>query len=207
MSFKSNVKAVWDFLWKEDSLLSWIANIVLAFIVIKFIVYPVLGALMGTSFPIVAVVSGSMEHDGSFETWWTSVCRTELTTNTQIKQSDLYASYGIDKETFKTFPFTNGFNKGDLMILISPKNAKIGDVIVYAADRADPIIHRALKVDETDGKTFSTKGDHNCASASFEASIPESHTLGKAVLRIPYLGWVKLGFANLLHLIGIGSGY
>jgi len=207
MSFKEAVKSIWDFLWKEDSMLSWIANIVLAFIIIKFVVYPVLGALMGTSFPIVAVVSGSMQHDGSFNVWWNSVCRTELTTNTEIMQSDLYENYKIDEETFKTYPFTNGFNKGDLMVLISPKNAKQGDVIVYAADRADPIIHRAVKVFDNDGKTFSTKGDHNCASAPFEDAIPESHVLGKAVLRVPYLGWVKLGFANLLSLVGIGSGY
>ena len=59
---KQHGKKAWNFFWNEDSVSSWIANIIVAFIVIRFIVYPVLGAALGTSFPIVAVVSESMEH-------------------------------------------------------------------------------------------------------------------------------------------------
>jgi signal peptidase I len=53
---------LWYFLWHEDSIESWTINIILAFIIIKFLVYPALGFTLGTSHPIVAVVSGSMEH-------------------------------------------------------------------------------------------------------------------------------------------------
>ena len=59
------LKRVWYFIWEEDSIWSWLVNIILAFVLIKYVVYPGLGFLLGTSHPIVAVVSGSMEHDGS----------------------------------------------------------------------------------------------------------------------------------------------
>ena len=67
---KSFLKRAWHFIWSEDSILSWIANVILAFLLIYFIVYPVLGFIFGTSFPIVAVVSGSMEHNENFNLWW-----------------------------------------------------------------------------------------------------------------------------------------
>ena len=50
------------FLWKDTSIWSWIANILIAFVVIRYIFYPVMGILLGTSYPVVAVVSESMEH-------------------------------------------------------------------------------------------------------------------------------------------------
>ena len=55
-------RKTWKFFWDDDSIWSWLTNIVVAFLVIRFLVYPLLGVLLGTSFPIVAVVSESMEH-------------------------------------------------------------------------------------------------------------------------------------------------
>ena len=63
---KSTWQKIWYFIWEDDSVLSWIVNIILAFVLIKFIVYPGLGLVFGTDFPVVAVVSGSMEHEGNF---------------------------------------------------------------------------------------------------------------------------------------------
>ena len=60
--FRKFLKKLWYFLWEENSVWSWIANIALAFILIKFVVYPGIGLILGTNYPIVAVVSGSMEH-------------------------------------------------------------------------------------------------------------------------------------------------
>ena len=60
-------KKTWYFIWDDDSIYSWLVNVVLAFVLIKFIVYPVLGLLLQTNYPIVAVVSSSMEHDEDFE--------------------------------------------------------------------------------------------------------------------------------------------
>lgn len=192
---------IWHFLWHEDSLASWIANIVVAFILIKFIVYPVLGMALGTSFPIVAVVSGSMEHDGTFADWWERQCMyAEGSTATQGR---LYERMNISQDRFRAFSFRNGFNKGDLMILYSPKDATIGDVLVYKAPGFnDPIIHRIIGEGAAlDGsKVFTTKGDANCGQSGFERGIGSDRVLGKAVLRLPLLGWIKIGFVNTVML-------
>ena len=66
MSF---LKKTWDFIWNSNSVWSWILNVVLAFILVKFILYPGFGFLLQTSHPVVAVMSGSMEHNGNFDEW------------------------------------------------------------------------------------------------------------------------------------------
>ena len=63
MEFKKFLKKTWKFIWEDDSFLSWLVNIVIAFVLVKFIIYPLLGLLLGTGFPVVAVVSCSMEHN------------------------------------------------------------------------------------------------------------------------------------------------
>ena len=84
------------------------------------------------------------------------------------------------------------------MILISPKNAKLGDVIVYGVEhRADPIIHRVIAIEDDQ---FMTKGDHNCGIADFEKNIPKDMVIGKAVWRVPFLGWVKIAFVEFIQL-------
>jgi hypothetical protein len=187
---------IWYFIWEDDSVWSWLANIALAFILIKFIVYPVLGFLLGTNYPIVAVVSGSMEHDGSFDEWWS-------------QHEDYYTEVGISKEEFWTFPFRNGFNTGDIMVLYGKKvqDIEIGDVLVYWGSRSDPIIHRIVDVNE-DG-TFVTKGDHNADSNADERSIAHYRMVGYeeynkgsvALFRIPFLGYLKIAFVSLVQFI------
>ena len=44
-------KRVWHFLWHEDSIASWLANLALAFVLVKFVIYPGIGLLFGTDFP------------------------------------------------------------------------------------------------------------------------------------------------------------
>jgi len=180
---KTAARKAWHFVWEGEGWLSWVVDIVLAFVLIKFVVYPVLGLVLVTSHPIVAVVSGSMEHDGSFDSWWQS-------------QKTLYDGYNITKEQFAEFSYKNGFNKGDLMILYSKKNIKVGDIAVFNSDgKFDPIIHRVVAITEKDGKKYYfTKGDHNLGIASFEQNIPEEKIIGKAIIRVPYLGWIKIGF-------------
>ena len=60
---KKVLKKTWHFLWYEDSLLSWIVNIILAFVLIKFLIYPGIGLVLQTDLPVVAVVSESMDHN------------------------------------------------------------------------------------------------------------------------------------------------
>jgi hypothetical protein len=199
-------RKLWWFLWEDNSVWSWIANIVLAFLLIKFVIYPGLGFLLGTSFPIVAVVSSSMEHDGSFDTWWSNAnCCVDASCTNRVAPSEIYASYGITYDQFKNYPFKNGFNKGDIMILTGPKDMGIGDILVYWTDaKKEPIIHRIVQAKGVAGDpVFKTKGDHNCGSGTFEQSIGKERMVGKAALRIPFLGWIKIGFVWLLQLVGV----
>ena len=190
-------KKIWDFLWKSDSILSWIVSFILAFLIVKFLIYPGLGMALGTDYPIVAVVSSSMEHDGSgiigttgFATWWANHER-------------WYEINGISEEEFQNFDFKNGFNKGDLMVLFGapPQNIKRGDILVFNSNLDNPVIHRVVKIWEEDGKYhFQTKGDNNMDSGSGldELDIAEDRIIGKAVFRVPYLGWLKIAFSNIV---------
>lgn len=191
---KKLLKKTWWFIWEDDSVWSWIVNIILAFVLIKFIVYPGLGFLLSTSYPIVAVVSSSMEHDGNLNVWWGS-------------QENWYSGYDITKDQFHSFNFKNGFNKGDIMILYGKKaeDIKVGEVIVFKSERPDPIIHRVVKKWEVDGRFYlQTKGDHNPdsikSSSLDETNISEEQLLGKAVVRVPLLGYIKIWFVELIKL-------
>ena len=151
--------------------------------------YPGLGWILGTNYPIVAVVSGSMEHDGNFNEWWQS-------------QEKLYLEYGITQDTFLSYSLRNGFNKGDIMILTNPSDIKVGDVLVFRTDRKDPIIHRVIKVYEENGITYyQTKGDHNLGSNPDEKRISSEQLLGKTLVRIPFLGWIKIIFVEILKVL------
>ena len=52
----------WKFVWEDDSIEAWILSAIFAFLIIKFLVYPALGFVLSTTHPVVAVISGSMEH-------------------------------------------------------------------------------------------------------------------------------------------------
>lgn len=203
MALKDVLKKVWYFLWEEESVWSWLANVAIAFVIIKFLLYPGLGFVLGTPAPIVAVVSGSMEHDGNFDNFWNEPMCCNSACSEKIVQGQYYEKANITRDVFRDFDFVNGFNKGDIMILYSPKNAQMGDVIVYVvSQRPDPIIHRVIKISEQDGKkVFWTKGDHNCDIGAFERGIPEDKVIGKAVWRIPFLGYVKIVAVWLWQLV------
>jgi len=202
MTFKATLKKIWHFIWYEDSIWSWIVNLILAFVIIKYLIYPGLGLALGTSAPIVAVVSGSMEHDMPLNQWWVKdSCCDDRCTQKMI-QGKFYEDNGITKSGFKKFPLLFGFDKGDIMLLQKRTEIKVGDVIVYnIPERKDPIIHRVIKVMEEHGKKYyATKGDHNCGIASFERAIPEKDVLGKASVRVPFLGWIKIMFVKIVSL-------
>jgi signal peptidase I len=201
-------KSFWKFFWHEDSVSSWIANIIVAFVLIRYIIYPVLGIVLGTSFPIVAVISESMEHGihnqiicgekiedfkDSYANYW-SVC------------GEWYEEKGITKEQFSNFPLKNGFNKGDVIILwrANKNNVNIGDVLVYNGGRSQPIIHRVIDIWQEDEITYyQTKGDHNPGLNPNEKRIHQSLLFGKGVVRIPYLGWLKILFVDAVKPFGI----
>ena len=194
---KNQFKKIWYFIWEDNSIWSWIVNVILAFVLIKFIVYPGLGFLLTTSHPVVAVVSESMEHNMKFDEWWE-------------ENKEWYIENGIGLGDFETFSLKNGFDKGDIMILVGKdvEDIKIGDIIVFRSNRKDPVIHRVVKkMQDSDEISFQTKGDNNKDSIknSFldETNLREDVILGKAVFRVPLLGYIKIWFVDLLKLMDL----
>lgn len=186
-NIKPLLKKTWHFIWEDDSWESWAVNIIIAFVLVKFVIYPGLGLLLGTNLPVVAVVSGSMEHDNGFDEWWAS-------------QESFYMQYRITKEEFESFRLSNGFNKGDMIVAYSPKSLNVGDVIIFKGSLPSPLIHRIIEIKDN---KITTKGDHNSGSRTDETGISNDKVYGKALFRLPYLGWFKIGFASLLGLFGI----
>ena len=194
---KKQIGKIWYFIWEDNSIWSWIVNIILAFVLIKFIVYPGLGLILSTSHPVVAVVSSSMEHNMNFEAWWE-------------ENKDWYMENGINEDDFETSSFRNGFNKGDIMVLVGKdaKNIEVGNVIVFRSSKKDPIIHRVVKKFGNDNDIyFQTKGDNNEDSikndALDETNIMEDVIIGKAVLRVPFLGYIKIWFVEALKFLDL----
>lgn len=229
-SAKETFHKVWYFIWEDNSIWSWLVNIVLAFVIIKFLVYPGLGFALGTTHPIVAVVSGSMEHKSvkdicvelgpgaqgpvciKYSDTLFSICGKQVPVRKGYGLDDYYGLCGdwyseknITMDDFKGFQMKNGFNKGDIIVLRKAANLKVGDIIVFwSADRPDPIIHRIVRIDDTQyGEFIQTKGDHNGDSSPIDMNIPSDKVIGKAFFKLPYLGYIKIGFVELLRLVRV----
>ena len=211
---KSFYGKIWHFLWHDDSFLSLITLLALSFILIKFLIYPGLGLILGTKFPIVAVISGSMDHNAINK----EICGN--IPNTYSKSPDnfwqqcgqWYENKGIQKDQFKEFPLSNGFSRGDIIILKGkdPKDINIGDIIVFRAQdiskKPDPIIHRVVQKDLENGNAFfQTKGDHNSGiwqdEIIQESRISDERVIGAALFKIPWLGFVKIYAVELFNLV------
>ena len=171
-------KQFWAFL-KKDSWGSLIVTLIIAFIVIKYIFFPGLSLLTGTSLPLVIVESCSMYHpDGGFE---------------KILENDIYAQNGISIENTTDWIFPSGFSKGDVIFVVAVDEPEIGDVIIFNGGASHPLIHRVIDVDGA----YGTKGDNyktNTGQLPAERAISEEQIIGKAVFRIPFIGWAKLFF-------------
>lgn len=165
----------WEFL-KKDTFSSWLVSLVLIFILIKFLLFPLLSLITGTSLPLVVVESCSMHHSADFDSWW--------------DQNGLwYEKQGIRKSIFESFTLKNGFTKGDIILVKGPGQVKQGDIIIFLAGTQYPVIHRVVGT-----SPLNTKGDNNIDQLDIEKTIEPSNVLGKAVGKIPLLGWVKLIF-------------
>lgn len=192
MSTASNV-------WKRlnEGAMGYVFYIVLGMLA-ALAVSNILGLTLGTNIPLVAVLSGSMDHgptDGagdsrypceknvgayteSFDSWW-GLC--EFT----------YAGFGITKQQFAGFPFSGGFKKGDLPVIQNDAGYKVGDIVVYNIPSSGvPIIHRIVKIN-SDG-TYQTKGDHNSGQNPYEKSVQKSQIRGKVIFLVPYLGYLRV---------------
>lgn len=195
---KENIKKFFRWLWKSDSWLSWLISLVLAFIIVKFIFFPLLSLVLATSLPLVVVESGSMHHpggfigntlslQGSFDTWW------------QLNKN-WYEQRNITKKEAEKWNLRTGMEKGDIIIVSGHGKPKIGDIIIFNANQAHPIIHRVINKTTINGQVvYSTKGDNNPDQLYIEKQIPEDAIVGRAIFRIPKLGWIKLFFVEIIN--------
>lgn len=167
------LKNFWTFL-KKDTWQSWLVSLLLLVIIIRFIFFPTLSLITGSSLPLVVVESCSMYHSSSFDNWWN-------------QNEALYEQYDISKEDFSSFPSKKGLNKGDIIFVWGRSEIKKGDILIFEARQQHPIIHRTVTLDP-----ISTKGDNNAQQHSFEENINERAVIGKASFKVPYLGWIKL---------------
>lgn len=201
-------KKAWDFLWKSNSVWSWIIDLILIFLIVKFVIFPGFSLAFGTPLPFVIIESGSLEHKiVSYDQGvMPNICgQTFLNTEDIARDFDRYWGYcgswyearNITKEEFKQWPWTGGMNKGDIIIVKGLKDYsyKEGDIIIFRVqEQTTPIIHRIIAENDS---MFSTKGDHNSDQHDYEKSISKEQVIGKAIARIPKLGWIKLGIVNL----------
>ena len=73
---------------------------------------------------------------------------------------------------------------------------------MFKADTPEPIIHRVVRTREDSGAHyFSTKGDRNNAQLETEKEIQKDRVIGAAWVRVPYVGYVKIGFTNLVNMV------
>lgn len=204
---KSFLSRVWFFIWHDDSLLSWLVNVVLAFIIVKFVFYPLLSLIVGSSLPLVAVISPSMEHRASDVGVLNSICGVSVDESGffdleswWVVCGSWYLNNNISFDEFSSFPLRNGFNKGDIILIRGASVLDVGDVVVFQSGKAYPIIHRVVKLEDD---FFVTKGDNNPSlirdSELDESRVLYSSVIGKAYGRVPYLGFVKIWFSDLVN--------
>lgn len=174
--FTHGLQKFWRFL-KQDTWQSWIVSLVLAFIFIKFIFFPILSWGFATKLPLVIVESCSMYHSSNdFDSWWTS-------------NGGWYENRGISKADFEKMSFHNGLNKGDIVFVTGRGGYNVGNILIFNSNYQYPLIHRLIRTEP-----FDTKGDNNPSQLPAELDIQTGEIVGKAWGKIPGLGWIKLIF-------------
>ena len=210
---KTLFRKIWHFLWIDESLMSWIVLLALSFSIIIFVFFPLSESLLSSKLPYVVIESKSMVHENNFDEFWN-------------RAGFWYEERNITRETFENFKFKNGMGSGDIIILKGKENYSVGDVIVFSVPDDKPVIHRIVeiqkkcveikparedvsKVEYKDCYFIRTKGDANAGQLKAELNITKERVFGKAVFRIPKVGYVKLilcfVFPQLCSLVdGIG---
>lgn len=223
MKIKEEIKRAWHWVWNSDSIWSWLVALVLIFVIVKFIFFPTLSLILGTSLPLAGVESSSMDHQIVKDDYGKlSLCgviysqaeKSEIGHNNFDEYWELCGDWYVDnkhvtKPIFEEFPLKNGFRKGDIIIVWGRFTPKVGDIIIFKPNTGSkaprPIIHRIVEIN-SDG-TYQTKGDHNSEQLTVanniyktdETHIGQEQIIGKAVFKIPYLGWVKIWAVDFLN--------
>lgn len=216
MQIKNKIKKSWSWVWHSNSIWSWIVALAIIYIAIKFIFFPGLSLLFGTSLPLAGVESSSMDHQiAKDDNGILNLCgRIKDKSYIDFNQywetcGDWYEENNITKEQFSEFPLKDGFKKGDIIVVWGRFKPKIGDIIIFKVDPKStaprPIIHRIVGIDEQG--MIQTKGDHNAKQLTSsnniyktdETRISQDQIIGKAVIKIPLFGWPKIWLTELIN--------
>ncbi len=158
-----------------EELKDWILWLAIA-AVVALVLGNVLRFAFGNSTPLVAVMSGSMVHDETADS----------------NYYQLMQARNFTLEQLSAFPVPNGFNKGDVLLIVKvrPEELKVGDVIVFhVPGQQYPIIHRIIEI--SNGR-YLTKGDHNPSPDNRWPPVSYDQIEGKATLRVPLVGFIKV---------------
>lgn len=167
---------------------------ILMAILLYFVIQISLTVATGVDNPISVVISGSMDHHGmAFDEWWD-------------EKSDEYLPFDISETEFAAFPYTDGFERGDILFVtgVNTDDVVVGDVIVFSRDSDQiPVVHRVVDIFEYDGaRYFLTKGDFNTIADNYHSGsilgIEESRVIGKVSHIVPNVGNITLWFRGLL---------
>lgn len=167
---------------------------ILMAILLYFVIQISLTVATGVDSPISVVISGSMDHHGvQFDEWW-------------VEKSDEYLPFGIGESEFSSYPYSNGFERGDILFITSVDTDEVivGDVIVFSRDSDQiPVVHRVVDIFEQAGvRYFLTKGDFNTVADNYHSGsilgIEESRVIGEVSYIIPNVGNITLWFRGLL---------
>lgn len=177
-------------LWKNDYIQTSVAIGLIALAVFGF--WYGSQALLNTSYPALAVVSGSMciPENGACDGWTHPFDRT-------LHIGDLIIVQGVDPEDLNA-----DYPDSDIIVFHKP------------ADPDELIVHRIVIAEEREETLyFYTKGDgngHNKWPALPQRSeydpwnngqgVPENLVVGKVVMRIPWLGHIVLFMRNSVGL-------
>jgi signal peptidase I len=164
--------------------------------VLEIILYIFLGYLIATAankgfsyaldsdYPVVAVVSGSMERF-----------------NEDVTYYEWLYNHDVTQEQIGQWPFDHGLRKGDIVVVkgVPFEELQPGDVIVYKFPNREPIIHRIVAVEDD---ALYTKGDNNLAmdqeNGAIAPPVTEEYVQGKAIFHMPLLGYVKIAYMTIL---------
>jgi signal peptidase I len=204
----------------EIKIIYWIFYLFYS-LLLAFIIYNLLGFILGTSLPLATVVSGSMEP---------SFYRGDIiiiNSPKNLKAETIKIDENIKTKNLSEFAemeySLNEFNNYEVKeITINNKTINIKEavenknsVVVYKSNLTGrDIIHRVIVIiDAKDGKFVLTKGDNGETNYIIDQDctirgeyiingcihvypIEINDLLGKKIARIPYLGHLKLFFFN-----------
>ena len=195
--YLEKIKSFFKWIIFRTDPLSYVAFFIFIYIVYNFIFTPLAIAITGSQTPILVILTPSMQHNHFnlewYCEWWN-------------------LSYEKCEKVWNSLPFPNGINVGDIVISVSPRDAKVGDVLVMKTSALPyPLVHRVIGL-QCGNETIKefvelrkypncrliTKGDNNPIPDPYV--IYYNQTLGKVAFVIPYLGLPRVLIYKLLHV-------